>query len=136
MHFIGVVVARLRHDGEFYGQVIAGILFLIHRDRRHLRIAQICFRIGAMHAVRQRFFLIAFHPNALALLAKDNRSAGILAHGQHAAGGDIGVFQQIERHEAIIRTRFRVLQNFRKLRQMRRAQQMGHILAGLEGKRF
>ena len=92
MHFIGVVVAGLRHDGKFHGQVIAGVFFLIHRDRRHLRIAQIGFRIGAMHAVRQRFFLIAFHPNALALLAEDNRRAGILAHRQNTAGGDIGVF--------------------------------------------
>jgi hypothetical protein len=35
----------------------------------------------------------------LALLAHDDRGAGVLAHRQHAAGGDVGVLQQIEGDE-------------------------------------
>ena len=102
VEFVGVVLAGRGHDVELHRQVVAGVHLLEHRQRRHLRIAQIGFGVGAMDAPGQRLLLVAVDPDALALLAEDDRGAGVLAHRQHAAGGDIGVLQQVQRHEPVV----------------------------------
>ena len=50
VELVGVVLAGRRHDVELHRQVVAGVHLLEHRQRRHLRIAQIGLGVGAMHA--------------------------------------------------------------------------------------
>ena len=128
VEFVGMMVTRRGQNIELHRQIVASVHFLEHGKRRHLRIAQIGLGIGAVHAVAQRLFLVAFHPDALALLAEHDGGARILAHRQHAAGGDVGVLQQIQRHEPVIGRCLGVIQDFPQLRQMCRAQQVGHVV--------
>ncbi len=59
-----------------------------------------------------------------ALLAHDDGGAGVLAHRQHAAGGDVGVLQEIIGDELVVIGCFRVVEDLAQLLQVRRAQQM------------
>ena len=62
------------------------------------------------------------------------RGAGVLAHRQHAAGGDVGVLQQVERDEAVVRATPRGRRGCaRSWRQMAGAQQVRDVVEGLEG---
>ena len=110
---VGVVLARGGQDVELHRQVVAGVDLLEHRQRRHLRVAQVGLGVGAVDAPGQRLLLVAIDPDALALLAEHDRGAGVLAHRQHAAGGDVGVLQQVQRDEAVVRAGFRIVQDRR-----------------------
>ena len=92
---LGVDLALRRH-------VVGGVFFLIHRQRRHLRIAQIAAQIGVARAFAQCRLVVAIGDDVAALLAHDDRRTGVLAHRQHAAGRDIGVLQEIEGDELVV----------------------------------
>ena len=67
------------------------------------------------------------------------RGAGVLAHRQHAAGGDVGVLQKVVGDELVVVGRLGVVEDLCELRQMRRAQQMvdvGHRRFGQRAHRF
>src|SRR5216683_1483613 len=68
--------------------------------------------------------IAAAGPDALALLAHDDGGAGILAHRQHLAGGDIGVLQEVEGDEAVIVRRLGVVEDVAQLLEMAGAQEM------------
>jgi hypothetical protein len=51
----------------------------------------------------------------LALLAHDDRGAGVLAHRQDAAGRDVGVLQQVERDELVVVARLGVVEDLAQL---------------------
>ena len=114
---LGVKLDLRRHVG-------ARVLLLEHRDRRELRIAQIALEIRVARALGERRLVVALRPDQPALLAHDDRGAGVLAHRQHAAGGDIGVLEKIEGDELVVIRRFRVLDDGFERSQMRGAQQM------------
>ena len=111
----GIDLALRRH-------VVGGVLFLIHRQRRDLRVAQIAPQIRIARAFRQRGLVLAVGDDVAALLAHDDRGAGVLAHRQHAAGGDIGVLQKIEGDELVVVARFLVVEDRAQLLQMSRPQ--------------
>ena len=67
----------------------------------------------------------------MSLLAHDDRGAGVLAHGQDAAGGDVGVLQEIPGDEMVVGRGVLVVQDACQLPQMCRPQQMGAIVKGL-----
>ena len=135
VELVGVVVAGGRRDVELHRQVVAGVHFVEHRERRHLRVAQVGLAIGAGDAFRQRVLLVALDPDALALLAEHDRGAGVLAHRQLAAGGDVGVAQEVDRHEPVVRRGFRVVEDAAQLRQVSGAQQVRHVAEGGARKR-
>ena len=60
---------------------------------------------------RDRAFVVAVGPDEPALLAHDDRGAGVLAHRQHAAGRDIGVLQKIIGDELVVRGRLGVVED-------------------------
>ena len=104
--------------------VRARVLLLEHRDRRELRIAQIALEVRIPRALGERRLVVALRPNEPALLAHDDRGAGVLAHRQHAAGRDIGVLEKIESDELVVVRGFRILDDGLERSQMRGAQQM------------
>ena len=63
----------------------------------------------------------------LALLGLDDRRAGVLAHRQHATGGDVGVLQQVEGDEPVVVACFRIVEDVAQLLQVRRAQEVGDV---------
>ena len=119
-----VLVAGLGVEVDLGGQVVAGIDLLVHRQRRYLAVAQIGFGVGAADAGRQRGRVVAPGPDLLPLLAHDDRGAGVLAHRQDLAGRDIGVLQQIEGDEFVVRRRLRIIEDRAQLSEVARAQQV------------
>ncbi len=107
----GIDLALRRH-------VVGGVLLLIHRQRRHLRIAQIAAQIGVAGAFAQGGLVVAVGEDVAALLAHDDRGAGVLAHRQDAAGGDVGVLQEIEGDELVIVARLLVVEDAAQLLEM------------------
>ena len=108
---LGVDLALRRH-------VVGGVLFLIHRQRRDLRIAQVAAQIGIARAFRERGLVVAVGDDVAALLAHDDRGAGVLAHRQHAAGGDVGVLQEVKGDELVVVARLLVVEDRAELLQM------------------
>ena len=119
---VGIVALGVEFDLRRH--VRAGVLLLEHRNRRELRIAQIAFQIRIARALGQRRLVAAVGPDQPALLAHDDRGAGVLAHRQHAAGGDVGVLEKIVGDELVVVRRLRVLDDVFEAGKMRRAQQM------------
>ena len=99
-------------------QVGAGILFLKHVEGGHLTVAQIGLGKSRGNTAGQRRLVIAVGPDGIALFSHDDSGAGILAHRQGAAGGNIGIFKQFERHEAIVVRGFGIVQDRPQLFQM------------------
>ena len=58
------------------------------------------------------------------LLAHHDRGAGVLAHRQYAAGGDIGVLHEIVGDETIVVCRFGIFENLGELFEVAGTQQM------------
>ena len=119
-----VGILALGIDLHLRRHVVLGVLLLEHRQRRQLRIAQIAPEICVARALGQSRLVGAVGEDHAALLAHDDRRAGVLAHRQNAAGGDVGVFQKVIGDEAVIAGRFRVVENLAQLLEMRRPQQM------------
>ena len=120
--FVGVLAFRV--DLDLGRHVRLGVLLLEHGNRRELRIAQIAFQIRVARALRERGFVVARGKDHAALLAHDDGRAGVLAHRQHAAGGDVGVLEEIVGDELVVIGRFRVVEDLAQLLEVRRAQQM------------
>ena len=125
---LGVDLALRRH-------VVGGVFLLIHRQRRHLRIAQIAPQIGIARALAQRRLVVAIGEHARPLLAHDDRGAGVLAHRQHPAGGDVGVLEEIEGDELVVVAGLRIVEDIAQLLQMPRAQVMVDVAERRLGQR-
>ena len=117
-------------DLDLRRQVGAGVLLLEHGNGRKLRIAQVAFEIRIARALGERRFVAAVGPDKPALLAHDDRGAGVLAHRQDAAGGDIGVLEKIVGDELVVVRRLRVLDDGLEARQVRGAKQMVDVGEG------
>src|SRR6266508_1715146 len=114
-------------DLDLRRHVRLGVLFLEHGDRRELRIAQVALEIGVARARGERGFVVAVGEDQAARLAHDDGGAGVLAHGQYAAGGDIGILEEIVGDELVVVARLRVLDDGAQLLEVPRAQQMVDI---------
>ena len=117
---VGIIALGI--DLALRGHVVGGVLLLVHRQGRHLRIAQVTAQIGVARAFGERGLIVAVGDDVAALLAHDDRGAGILAHRQHAAGSDVGVLQEIEGNELVVVARLLVFQDRAQLLQVTRAQ--------------
>ncbi len=126
-----VLVAFLGIELDLRRQVVAGVDLLVHRERRHLAVAQIGLDIGLADAGGDRRRVAAAGPDALALLAHDDRRAGVLAHRQHPAGGDVGVLEQVEGDELVVVRGLGVVEDAAQLLQMAGPQQVLAIGHGL-----
>ena len=114
-------------------QVRAGVHLVVHVERRELRVAQVGPRVGVEDAARERRLVVAARPDALALLADDDRGAGVLARRQHHAGRDVGVLQHVEGDEAVVRRRLGVVEDRAQLRQVAGAEEMRDVAHRLGG---
>ncbi|MNS78425.1 hypothetical protein D3C72_1120410 [compost metagenome] len=112
-------------------QVGARIHLFVHIQRRILRIAQVIFDVGVIHAMRQRGFVAAAGPDALAFFAGDDRRAGVLTGRQNAFRSDIGVTQELQRDVFVVFAGLRIAQDIGNLLLMRRTQHKGGIVEGV-----
>ena len=119
---------RGRVELDLRGQVGAGVLLLPRGQRRELGVAQVELRVGVVDAPGDRLAVVGAGQHALGLLAHHDRGAGVLAHRQHAAGGDVDVLQQVERDEAVVARRLRVVDDLPQLSQVRGPQEVGDVV--------
>ena len=111
--------SRRRVELDLRGQVGAGVLLLPHRQRRELGVAQVELGVGVVHPERDRLGVVGAGEHALGLLAHHDGGAGVLAHRQHAAGADVDVLEQVERHEPVVARRLRVVDDPPQLGEVR-----------------
>ena len=89
-------------DLDLCGEVVAGVDLGEHVHRRELRVAQVGGEVGVVDAPRDGLGIVTEGEHLLAFAANDHRGAGVLAHGQHTARGDVGVLEQLGGHEAVV----------------------------------
>ncbi|MNY26396.1 hypothetical protein D3C86_1602430 [compost metagenome] len=81
--------------------------------------------------MRQRGFVAAAGPDALAFFAGDDRRAGVLTGRQNAFRSDIGVTQELQRDVFVVFAGLRIGQDIGNLLLMRRTQHKGGIVEGV-----
>ena len=113
-----VGVLALGKNVDLGGQIVAGVLFLEHRQRRDLAVAQVLFDIRRANTRRERRFVAARGVDEPPLLRHHDRGAGVLAHRQHPARGDVGVLEQVIGDELVVRRRLGVVEDFLELGEM------------------
>ena len=108
-------------------KVRAGVLFLGHRERNDLRIAQVAVAVCLVDTLREHLGVVAARIDVLALLADHDGRTCILTGRQLAFGGDHLIEQHRIGDELVVVGRFRIVQNARQFMQMRRAQVERHV---------
>ena len=73
------------------------------------------------------FVVAAIDDDELALLALDDRGAGVLAARQHPSGRDVGVLEQLEGDEVVVGGGLGVVEDVAELLEVPGAQQVRDI---------
>src|SRR3954453_17512990 len=121
-------------DLDLGRQVVARVALVPHRQRRHLRVAQVQRRVGVVDATGQVLLVAAVSQHMPAALGTHDGRTCVLAHRQNPAGGDVGVLQQVEGHETVVGRSIRVVEDPTQLGQVARPQQVGDGAHGGAGK--
>ncbi len=138
---VGVLVARIGVCGDLdlCGEVRTGVLLLPHGDRCVLRVAQVELGVGVEDALGKGLLVDALREDVLSALRADDRSAGVLTHREDAAGGDVGVLEEVEGDELVVVAGLFVVEDVAQLLQVRGAQvvrDVVHCGLGEQGQRF
>jgi hypothetical protein len=128
-----IFVAVIGVELDLRGQVGLGVDLAIHVQRRQLRVTQVAGQVRVIHAASDRLLVVPVRQHVLSALAHDDRRTGVLTHRQDAARSDVGVLEQIERHEAIVRRCLGIVQDATQLREVPGPQEMRDVAHGLCG---
>ena len=113
------------------GQVAFRVHFLVHRQRRVLRIAQVIRGVGVEDAFAQCLFIAVARPYLLTFLAVYDSRSRVLTQRQLPFASHLRVAQEGQRHILIVSTCLRVAQYLRHLLVMRTAKHKTHIVERL-----
>ena len=83
-------------DVDLSGEVATGIYFIVHVQRRVLRVAQVVLCEGVEHAQRQGFLVLETGPDLLTLLTVDDSRTRVLTERQDATCSDLGIAQELQ----------------------------------------
>ena len=125
-----VIILALGIDIDLGRKIVAGVLLLEHRERCELAVAQVALEVGRRGARRQRVVVAALGPDPPALLAHDDRGAGVLAHREDSAGRDVGVLHQVVGDEAVVGRGLGIVEDVAQLLEMARSQEMVDVAEG------
>ena len=131
-----VFVARSGVKVDLGRQVSPAVLLLGHRERHHLRIAQVPVAVSLVNAFRQHLGVIGTGVHVLALLADHDRRTGILAGGQFALGRYDLVDQHRVSDKLIVVSGFGILEDVRQFLQVCSTQVERYVGKSLFGKQF
>src|ERR1035441_4872176 len=98
-------------DLHLPGQVAARVLLGEHGQRRELGVPEVQRGVRVVDAARDVFLVAPVGEHVLAAFAHHDGGAGVLAHGQHPAGRDARVLQQVAGHVPVVGAGFRVVQD-------------------------
>ena len=74
-------------------------------------VAEVLLGVGLVDSAREGLGVVRVGPHLLALVAEDGGGAGVLAEGQDATGGDLGVAEESEGDVAVVVRRLGVLED-------------------------
>ena len=111
-----------RLEVDLRGQVALRVHFVVHRERRVLRVAQIFLGVGLIDAERERFLVAEAGPDLLPLFAVNDRRSRVLTERELALAGDFRVAQERERDVLVVLARVGIAEDLRDLLVVRTAQ--------------
>ena len=120
-------------DVDLSGQVATGVHLVVHVEGRILRVAQVVGGEGVVHASRQGFLVFKAGPHLLAFLAVNDGGAGVLAEGEHALGGCLGIAQELEGYIFVVFRGLGVVEDLSHLLVVLATQLEFHIVEGFLG---
>ena len=88
--------------------MLAGVHFLVHGEGSVLAVAQVVGGVGLVHTVADVFLVVGAGEYILAFLAVHDGGAGVLAEGQLALGGHLGIAKHGQSHELVVLAGFGV----------------------------
>jgi hypothetical protein len=92
-------------------QVVARVLLAVHVERRELRVAQVRGGVGVVHAAGDGGLVAAARDHDWPFLPITMAVPVSWHMGSTPPGGDVGVLQQLARHEAVVRRGLGVAQD-------------------------
>ena len=131
-----VFVALRRVQVDLRRQVRPRIFLFGHRERHHLRIAQVAVAIRFVNAFRQGFGIVRARIYVLAFLPDHDRRAGILAGRQFALGRHRLIQQHRISDEFIVIGGLRIVQDIGQFLQVRSPEVERYVGERLARKQF
>ncbi len=89
-------------DVNLRGEVAAGVYLVIHCEGGVLRVAQVVSGICDIDALRDALLVVTACVDVLAFLAVADGRAGVLAEGELALGGHLGVAEHGEGYKLVV----------------------------------
>ena len=123
--FVSVALVSIQLD--LSREIGLGVLLLVHRERRQLRVAQVGGRVDFVHAAGDGHFVFTVGQHLVTALAHNDGCACVLAGRQHTCGGNIGIAQQLGRDDTVVGGRLRVVENGAQLLKVARTQKMRDV---------
>ena len=118
-------------DVDLSGQVAAGVHLVVHVEWSVLRVAQIVLCKGVIHAERESLLVFESGPDLLPFFAVDDGGAGVLAEGQNAFAGHVGIAQELQCHVLVVLRSLGVVEHLCHLQIVLAAQHELHIVESL-----
>ena len=132
--FVGVSFGGVEVD--LGGEVGLGVDLLVHGEWCGLGVAEVFLGVGAVDAFGEEFGIVAAGPDVLAFFSDDGGGAGVLAEGEDAVGGDLGVFEEHECDHAVVVGGFGVVEDGGDLGEVAGAEGEVDGLDGFGGEEF
>ena len=116
---------------DLRGEVALSVHLVVHGERCVLRVAQVFSGVGVVNAARDGFFVAEARPHLLSFFAVHDSRARVLAEGQLALGGYLGVAQEGEGYVLVVVGSLGVGEDFSHLLVVGAAQEERHVAEGL-----
>ena len=112
-------------------KVAFGVHFVVHVQRRVLRVTQIALGVRIEHTAAQRFLVLKARPHLLSFLAVDDCRSCILAQRQLTLASHFGIAQEGQCYIFVVGRSLGVAQNLRHLLVVRATQHETHVMKSL-----
>ena len=126
-----ILVALVGIDFDLRREVGPGVLLLVHRKRRHLRVPQVRPGVGLVDSARERLLVASPGEHVLALFREHDGGSRVLAGGEDHARGDVRVLQHLKGDEAIVVARILVVEDPPHLFEVRGAKEVRDVADSL-----
>ena len=89
-------------DVNLSGEVATSVHFIVHIQRRILRVAQVVLGEGVEDTKTQGFLVLETSPNLLTFLTVDNRCTCVLTERQDTTCSHLGIAKELQGHILVI----------------------------------
>ena len=115
------------------GEIGAGVDLFPKVERSDLGVAEVFLGVAVVDAATEPFGIIGSGPDLLAFFSEDGGRAGVLAHRENTARGDLGVFEEGEGDVAVVGAGGGVVLDGGDLLDVFRAEEKRRVVKGVLG---